>query len=164
INRFRVIGIQKRSILEVINRVLFSYYKDNIGIKGQGPDYLIYATIIKNNNIDLLRLNKIQNDFIKKLREDLLNHINKFNKDSLKNLYNIAKNSPYGIRPPLIPLFIVICLRDKWDQLMFYNNNMFVPALEGEKIQNMFKFAEEYEYVYQHYSEEVQSLLNQLEN
>lgn len=164
INRFRVIGIQKRSILEVINRVLFSYYKDNIGIKGQGPDYLIYATIIKNNNIDLLRLNKIQNDFIKKLREDLLNHINKFNKGSLKNLYNIAKNSPYGIRPPLIPLFIVICLRDKWDQLMFYNNNMFVPALEGEKIQNMFKFAEEYEYVYQDYSEEVQSLLNQLEN
>lgn len=164
INRFKVVGIQKRSLFEVIDRVLSTYHEENIGIEGQGPDYLIYATVLKNNGVNLRRLNEIKSKHFMSLREDLLDYINDNNKASLLDLYNIANKEPYGIRPPLIPLFIVVCLRDKWDQLMFYRNNMFVPALEGEKIHEMFKSPENYEYVYQDFSEEMQFFLNQVED
>lgn len=164
INRFNVTGIQKRSLFEVVNKVLNNYYEENIGIEGHGPDYLIYATVLKNNGIDLKKLNHIDNESIRELRNDLLDFINQNNRYSLLNLYEIANSEPYGIRPPLVPLMIVICLRDKWDQLMFYRNNMFVPALEGEKIYEMFEVAENYEYVYYDYSESMQRFLDQLES
>lgn len=163
INRFNVIGIQQRSLIEVIDRVLSNYYSENLGIEGHGPNYLIYATVIKNNGIDFHKLDKIECNFIRSLRNDLLNFINNNKESSLLDLYNIANRKPYGIRPPLIPLFIVICLRDKWDQLMFYHNNMFVPALEGKKLYEMFKSPESYNYVYYDYTSSMQEFLNVLE-
>lgn len=164
INRFNVIGIQKKSLIEVIHRVISNYNEENIGIEGQGPNYLIFATVLKNNGIDIRRLNNIECEYIMSLREDLLNYINENNKASLKELFKIANDEPYGIRPPLIPLLVLVCLRDKWDQLMFYRNNMFVPALEGEKLYDMFNSAENYEYIYHHYAEDMQIFLNQLED
>lgn len=164
INRFNVTGIQKRSLIKVIDKVLNTYFEENIGIEGQGPDYLIYATVIKNNGINLLNLDSMENEDVLSLRNDLLNFISHNNKASLKNLYDIANGEPYGIRPPLVPLMIVICLRDKWDQLMLYRNNMFVPALKGENLYKIFEAAENYEYVYLNYAEDTQHFLNQLED
>lgn len=163
INRYNVIGIQERSLIEVIDRVLTSHYKENLGIEGHGPNYLIFATVLKNNGIDLRKLNKIECQFTRELRDDLIQYIENNKESTLKELYKIVSKEPYGIRPPLVPLFIVICLRDKWDQLMFYHNNMFVPALEGEKLYEMFKSPESYNYVYYDYSTDMQEFLNILE-
>ncbi len=163
INRYNVIGIQKRSLFEVTDRIINTHYQENIGITGQGPDYLIYATVFKNNEIKVNQLNKIQNVFLKSIRNALLDYLHKNEKGLLSELYQILYNSPYGIRPPLIPLLVITLLRDKWDQLMFYRNNMFVPALKGEKVYEMFKEAEKYEYVFYRYTEEMVTFMNQLE-
>lgn len=164
VNRYHVIGIQKRSLKAVIDNVLNTFYEENIGIDGQGPAYLIYATIIKNNGINLKQLDEIKDPNFKNLRKYLVSYLENEPEGKLIDLYNILAKAPYGIRPPLIPLVTSILLRDKWNQFMFYRNKMFVPALEGEKIHEMFNEANDYEYVFHNYSDDMISFMNQLEN
>lgn len=163
INRFNVVGIQKRSLYEVVNRVLNNPYEKNIGIKGFGPDYLTYATVIKNQGICFQDLDCIDNDIYLSIRRKLLSHLSKENKGIVADLYKILHSSPYGIRPPLIPLLLLALLRDKWDQLMFYRNEVFVPALEGEKIYKMFEEPEKYQYVYHDFEEDVIKFMDNIE-
>lgn len=164
VNRFNVIGIQKRSLYRVVDNILNNYLEENIGIEGQGPDYLIYATIIKNNGVSFHNLDQIDNEIYLSMRRKLLNHLAKNNEGSLLELYRILSGSPYGIRPPLIPLFFIMLLRDKWDQLMFYRNELFVPALEGEKIYEMFNEAEQFKYVFHDFEKSVVDFMNQVEH
>lgn len=164
INRFNVFGIQKRSLLSFMDKVLNSYEKENIGIEGHGPEYLIYATLIKNLEIDLLNLDNIGNVDIQSIRSDILHYLEQHEEGKLIELYNILGKTPYGLRPPLIPVFLVILLREKWSQLVFYRNKMFVPANDGEKIYEMFKEPEKYEYVFQNFSAETTLFLNKLED
>lgn len=163
INRFNVVGIQKRSLYKVTDHILSTFHEENIGIKGQGPDYLIYATVLKNNGLDKKELKDLDNEIFLSIRKGLLNYLRKNNSGKLSSLYNILNGSPYGIRPPLIPLIMVVLLRDRWDQLMFYRNNIFVPAIEGEKIYHMFNEAEHYDYVYHDLEEEKLKFMNKLE-
>lgn len=163
VNRFNVIGIQKRSLLNLIDKVLYSSFKENIGIEGHGPEYLIYATIIKNLNINLNCLEEIGDKYVQEIRKSLLALIEENQEGSLYDMYNTLRGFPFGIRPPLIPVLIVILLKDKWNQLMFYRNGMYVPANEGEKIYEMFLASEDYEYVFQSFSTEKTLFLNQTE-
>src|SRR5699024_4055558 len=112
--------------------------EENIGIEGHGPEYLIYATIIKNTGIDLENLNNISDEYIRNIRNSIIKYLDNNEKGSLVELYKLLNGSPYGIRPPLVPVYLVILLRDRWNQFIFSRNEMFVPANDGEKIYELF--------------------------
>jgi hypothetical protein len=63
-----------------------------------------------------------------------------------------------------VPLLLVGLLRDKWEQLMFYRNGMYVTAVDAEKIYGMFKEPQEYQYVFQDYSPEFLTFINRIES
>lgn len=163
INRRSLNGMQTKAIYSVLNAVIKSHNFDKLGIDGQGPDYLIFATVFKNNDFDLLDLPFIKNNFYSKIRNDLVAFINEYPEGTLKDLEKIMTLSPYGIRKPLVPLLFVSLLRDKWEQLMFYRNGMYVTAVDAEKIYGMFKESNEYKYVFQDYTPEFSSFIKQVE-
>lgn len=164
VNRFHLAGIQERSLIRIIDRILYSSEEENIGIQGYGPEYLIYATIIKNLGINLNDLDQIDDKYVKEIRLELKEFIKRNKEGTLVDLYGILASSPFGIRPPLIPVFIVILLKNDWNQFMFYRNEMYVPANEGKKIYDMFMISpEEYKYVFQSFNSEKTSFFNQLE-
>ncbi|MFD1928853.1 hypothetical protein ACFSFY_12500 [Sporosarcina siberiensis] len=163
VNRMNVVGIQRTSLYKVLDGVLKSYDQPNLEIIGQGPDYLIYATVIKNNDIDLKSLDSLSEEKLASIRETLLKTIEESPEGNLERITEILSSAPYGIRKPLIPLFVVILLRDKWDQLMFYRNSMYVPALEAEKIYEMFNEPCEYSYEFHDYSVGLNDMMNTLE-
>lgn len=163
INRYNINPVQQRALIRVLNGVLTENHLENLGIEGQGPDYLIYATVFKNNGLDVNNLNEIKDEYFSLLRESLLKELRINPKGSLESLYNILANTPYGIRDPIIPLLFVSLLRDKWDQLMFYSFDMFVPALQAEKIYEMFKEPSEYQYEYHQYSESLLIFMEEIE-
>jgi hypothetical protein len=76
----------------------------------------------------------------------------------------VMTNDPYGLREPLIPIILVALLRDKWDQLMFYRNDMYVAGIDGETLYKMFEEATEYQYVYYRFSEEYDNFFMHLES
>ncbi|MCA0984296.1 hypothetical protein LCL89_09585 [Halobacillus yeomjeoni] len=136
-NRRSISRVQKKAAIDVINAIIQTPEEDNIGIKGTGPDYLIYATVFKNNNIKVNELGKIAHPSFRNIRERLLTQISSGNESSLKDLVDILTSTPYGIREPIVPLLLIGLLRDKWDYLVFYKNDMFIAGLDGEIIYEM---------------------------
>ncbi|MFX3673480.1 MAG: hypothetical protein ACE3JQ_03395 [Paenisporosarcina sp.] len=164
INRNSLNGMQTKAMYSVLNSVVKSPNFERLGIEGQGPDYLIYATVFKNNNFDLTELPNINNEFYMQLRNDLVAYLDKYQEGTLKDVEEVMTSSPYGIRKPLVPLLLVSLLRDKWEQLMFYRNGMYVTAVDAEKIYGMFKESYEYQYVFQDYSPEFSSFIKKVES
>ncbi|MDM8150135.1 hypothetical protein [Priestia megaterium] len=163
-NRKTVNNMQRKAGYKVLDHILNSYDQNNLGIEGQGPDYLIYATIFKNNHFDLNNLDNLQSVELASLREDLLNYLENNIQGNLQQFIEVMTNAPYGLREPLIPIILVALLRDKWDQLMFYRNDMYVAGIDGETLYKMFEEATEYQYVYYRFSEEYDNFFMHLES
>lgn len=135
-NRRKINSIQKNAAIKVLDCLLKNQNEENIGIKGYGPDYLIYVSIIKNNNINLQSLDNINGD-LRDLRKILVTKLRENKKGNLQDLVAILYNEPFGIRRPLIPILLVSLLRDMWDKLIFYSNGMYVDASSGANIFDM---------------------------
>lgn len=154
VNRRTLNGMQTKAIHSVLNSVIKNPNFDHLGIEGQGPDYLIYATVFKNNDLDVSDLKQVMNSEYCLLRQSLLKFIKTNTKGTVKNLENVFTSTPFGIRKPLIPLLFAGLLRDVWEQLMFYRNGMYVTAVDAEKLYGIFNESKEYEFVFNDYSTE----------
>ncbi|NOU99524.1 hypothetical protein [Paenibacillus planticolens] len=163
-NRKKLNNVQYRAAINVLNNILVNEKDDNIGIVGQGPDYLIYATTLKNNFIDLKNLDEIPTLELMELRVALIKQINDNKNGKLSDLTGILKKPPYGIREPVIPILLVALLRDHWDQLLFFANDMFVSNMDAEVIYEMMKNDEVYLYQYYEMSNEMGQFCKQLTN
>lgn len=163
INRRKLNSMQNKAIRKVTDNIIDNPFLPDIGIEGQGPDYLIYATVFKNNGIDFDSLDNIQEVSLRSLRENTLNYIKENPKGNVQDLKQIFTNKPYGIREPLIPLLFVGLVRDYWDQLIFFRNDMFVTSIDAEKIYGIFNEAEHYNYHFHNYDQDFLKYTNKLE-
>ncbi|KYG59882.1 hypothetical protein [Planococcus maritimus] len=163
INRRNLNGMQTKAMFNVLNSVIKTPNYERFGIEGQGPDYLIYATIFKNNNLDITQLSQIEYAPYRMLRKELLSHILSVKKGSVRDIELIFSSPPFGIRKPLIPLLFAGLLRDVWEQLMFYRNGMYITAIDAEKLFGIFGEAEEYEFVFNDYTPAFSKFVKSLE-
>ncbi|WP_374148828.1 hypothetical protein [Priestia megaterium] len=162
-NRRKLNNVQRKAGYVVLDHIINNYSDEKLGIKGQGPDYLIYATVFKNNKLDITKLDDLTVDEFKKLRNALIKHIEQNATGTLEDFVKIMIESPFGIREPLIPLYFVALLRDKWDQILFYRNDLFVSGINGEKLYRMFDEASEYNYAYYNFDVKYQRFFEVLE-
>ena len=162
-NRRRLNNVQRKAGYIVLDHVINHYGESDLGIEGQGPDYLIYATVFKNNQLDITDLDNISSLEFKELRKVLLTHLTENTIGTLQDFVDIMQSAPFGIREPLVPLYFVALLRDKWDQIMFYYDELFVAGINGEKLYTMFGEANEYKYVYHNFDEKYQTFFTLLE-
>jgi hypothetical protein len=145
-NRRKVNNVQLKAGYKVVESIIESPYKENLGIEGNGPEYLIYATVFKNNNLSIKKLDQLKSVEFAELRKALVKELDKNPSGNFSNLVNILSNKPFGIRKPLIPILLVALLRDKWDQIMFYKNEMYISHINGEIIFSMVEDPESYQY------------------
>ena len=162
-NRRKLNNMQRNAGYSVLDQILNHYHETNMGIEGQGPDYLIYATIFKNNHLDITKLDNIESLEFRELRNRLSACIEENPEGNLADLFAILEKEPFGIRKPLIPIFITALLRDKWDQLTFYRNDMYIAGITGEKLYKMFEEPEEFQYVYYKFEEAFEEFFVTLE-
>ncbi|WP_423798165.1 hypothetical protein [Neobacillus sp. SAB-20_R2A] len=162
-NRRKLNNVQRKAGQVVLDNLINNYDQPGLGIEGQGPDYLIYATVFKNNSLNPARLDQIDSVDLNKLRTALLKQIEQKTTGSLNDFVKIMSEAPFGIREPLIPIYLVTLLRDNWDQIMFYRNDLFVSGINGEKLYKMFEEASEYNYVYYNFDSKYQQFFNTLE-
>ncbi|WHY88586.1 hypothetical protein QNH39_12400 [Neobacillus novalis] len=162
-NRRKLNNMQLKAGYKVVNQLLTKPYIQNLGIEGNGPEYLIYASIFKNNNLRLNELDNIKSPELNRLRVKLLKLLNEKNSGSFQDLISIFTKKPFGIRQPLIPILLVALIRDKWDQILFYNNEMFISQLNGEIIFSMVQEPEKYNYVFLRLNDEFNQFLSIME-
>lgn len=163
-NRRVISKVQKKAAFQVLDKILSLDKNSNTGlsIDGYGPDYLIYATVLKNNGIDPLKLEQISDEDILQLREDLLRVLKK-GIGELKELVTIFKVRPYGIRTPVIPLLFSALLAKEWKYILFYKNEMYVSSLDATIVWDMIESPDQYTFTYQITSEKYFELVECIE-
>ncbi len=162
-NRNRISGIQRRALIDVIDRVISEPEAESLGITGFGPGYLIYASVLKNNGYRFSGIDGIScNSILGALREELLNRMDDRPIGKLSELVAIMEKPPYGIRSAVIPLLFVALLRDRWDQLLFYSHDMLTTHLSGASVLELVELSEVYEYRYYRWTAEEQRQLQEL--
>ncbi|KGX91859.1 hypothetical protein [Pontibacillus marinus] len=164
INRKKINNVQLKAAKTVVDHIIEFPYSEQFNIEGKGPDYLIYATIFKNNGFLIDDLNNISSKEFQLMRDDLINFVKNNKKGNLNELVSILERSPYGIRKPLIPIYIISLLRDVWDHTMFYRNDMYVPAVDGDKIYKMIEEADQYEYIVYDFNKQLTPFLNEIDS
>jgi hypothetical protein len=162
-NRKRINNVQRKAGQAVLDKLINNYTQEDLGINGKGPDYLIYATVFKNNNLNPAKLDELKSKDLQSLRNALLKHVKQNTSGKLSDFVKIMKEPPFGIREPLMPIFLITLLRDKWDQIMFYRNDLFVSGINGEKLYKMLEEASEYNYVFYNFDSQYHEFFNILE-
>lgn len=163
-NRRIINRVQQKAGYLVVDHILQHYQESQLGIEGNGPEYLIYATVFKNNNINLNQLDSISSKEFKELRNRLLEVLLRSSEGKLSDLVEVLRKEPFGIRKPLIPILITSLLRDTWDNIMLYRNGMFVSDINGEKWFKMVDEAEQYDFIYYEFSKDYNQFFIQLED
>ncbi|MDF0728436.1 hypothetical protein PY093_17500 [Cytobacillus sp. S13-E01] len=147
-NRRKINNVQQKAGYKVVDNIINNFSEYNINIDGNGPDYLIFATTFKNNKFNFKDLNKIENSSFNKIRNRLLSIINENPNGKLSLLTDVLFEKPFGIRKPLIPILLIALLRDKWDELLFYRNGMFIDNVNGEILFSMVEDSSNYQFIY----------------
>ncbi|MEC3884846.1 hypothetical protein VKA52_14015 [Halobacillus sp. HZG1] len=163
INRRKINNVQLKAGKSVVDHILESPYEAHFNITGNGPDYLVYATIFKNNNLSIADLEKIQPFEFRQMRDALVTQVTSNAKGTMSDMLSILTKSPFGIRKPLAPIYVVALLRDIWDQIMFYRNDMYVPAIDGDKLYKMIEEPKEYEYVFYNFNKKLKPFLDNID-
>jgi hypothetical protein len=154
-NRRKISKVQKSNAIKLIDQIIDSNYKGltDIDISGHGPDYLIYATVLKNNGINLLHPELISDDFLLALRRALVVKLLQ-GRGTIKGLIDTFTMRPYGIRLPVVPVLFASLLSAEWKHLMFFKNDMYVSSIDGELLWQIIHAPEDYTFSYQEPKEE----------
>lgn len=135
-NRRLISTVQKKAAISVLKRVLDNNMDERLGITGYGPDYLIYATVLKNNKWSPMEGFGTLDSNLDELKKQLLKVLKKKN-GYFEEIISIFTGEKFGIRKPVIPLLLVTILRDEWKHIIFYKNDMYVPSLDAELLWKM---------------------------
>jgi len=146
-NRKTITKVQKNAAIQVLNKILLHHKTNSIDIQGFGPDYLIFTTVIKNNNICFDQPDITANENLRMLRNDLLDVVKRGN-GNFVDLVNIFSERPYGIRKPIIPILLTSLLYKEWNYLMFYHHGMFNSSVDGDLLYYMVENPDQYTFKY----------------
>lgn len=158
-NRRTITKVQKNAALYVLNQIIDHHKTNNISIKGYGPEYLIYATVINNNNIDFNSPNITDKDNLLALRAGLLEVLRQGH-GTFSELVKVFENPPYGVRRPVVPLLLAAFLYHEWNYIMFYHNDMFSKKLDADLLYYMVENPEQYSYRYIPFDPRCTGILN----
>ncbi|WP_341280549.1 hypothetical protein [Paenibacillus sp. FSL H8-0537] len=162
-NRNRISGIQRRALIDVIDRVIRQPSEPSLGITGYGPNYLIYASVLKNNGYAFdVETGVSCTGKLEVIRDELRQRLESQPIGRLSYLVSMMGEAPYGIRAAVVPLLFVALLRDRWDQLLFYSHDMLTTHLSGASVLELVELAEAYEYRYFSWTAEEQQQLQEL--
>lgn len=156
-NRRKISKQQLKAAKEVVNTIIgINSNVDDL----KGASKLIYASVVKNNNI---------NDYNEKreiatLRKKLTDQI-KLGKGDFTTILDVFKKKPFGIREPNIPILLTAILKKEWKYLMFYHKDgSYINDLDGDTLYDrMLDKPENYSYSYQSLGDKYKETISLME-
>ncbi|MDG5472073.1 hypothetical protein P6709_09945 [Jeotgalibacillus sp. ET6] len=131
-NKRNVSSIQKKSAIEVLQGLLRPTFNGELEIEGYGPDYLIYASLLKNNGYSYEHLDNLENGQLFKMRQALTHYLEHYNRGKISDLFSILLSEPFGMRKPIVPLLCISLIRDYWNKMAFYANDFYVDQMNAD--------------------------------
>ena len=157
-NRRVISKPQLKAAKEVVNAI--------IGIDStiddlKGPAKLIYASVVKNNKINMFD----EKEEIAFIRADLMNVI-RSSKGEFISLLDVFTKVPYGIRKPNIPILLTSILKNEWKYLMFYHKDgSYINDLDGDTLyERMLDKPENYSFSFQSLDNKYKEVIRIIDN
>ncbi|MFP9128870.1 hypothetical protein [Niallia sp. BSM11] len=159
-NKSNVTSMQKKAAITVLSELISPTFNGEFSFSGFGPDYLIYATLLKNQAYNFNRLDQLDNKQLVLMRKHLKEFVQQHPRGKFTDLYKILLREPFGMREPLVPILVTALLKDYWDQMAFYANDFYVSQMNADL---MYQIIEQnvdfYEYeIYELSSETINTL------
>lgn len=156
-NRRKITSVQKRAACKVIDHILYQHEEERLGINGWGPDYLIYATVLKNNNMhdgkNFISLEKT-NPYISKLSQEVSSYFQSHPKGEWSSIISLFTSSPYGVRKPVISVLLAAFFHNKWRSIVIRKNNTVINELSGSLFYEIINAPHLYQYEYHKVNEQ----------
>lgn len=155
INMFVITSQQKKAIIKIINEIIISgnFELDEVFNKSK-PEDLIYYSI----------KSAMKQDSFHSLKDTVTNYLITKNSDNFSALTDIASKPPYGLRPTITSLIVLIIIIDRFKNMLFSRDNNYIANLDAEQIYNAAFHINDFKYVYSdfefQYNEWIDSILD----
>ncbi len=124
LNMFKISSVQFNAFVKVLDDILSNNMNLNEIYVGSSPADLIYKSVIE--NIYLIDSNKV---FIKKIRNKLKRHLNKYSNGNITDLYRIMISKPFGIRPYVAYLLLFYLIKEEWNDMLLFIGDTYIPNI-----------------------------------
>lgn len=131
-NKRNITSMQRKAAIQILDDLLKPTFDGDFSISGFGPDYLIYAAMFKHQGYNFSNLDQLANSELKRMRNDLKQYIQVNPRGNIFDLFQILLQAPYGMREPVVPILVVSLLKDYWNQMAFYSNDLFVSNMNAD--------------------------------
>lgn len=160
INAYKISSVQVNALKQVLDRVLDKFdLSISEYFNGTKPADLIYFS-----TIDTFIFRAEQSDNYLSLKSDLIEYIVSKPNGDLNDLIDIATSPPYGLRPYVALVLVMISIIEQWKDVLLFSEGNFIPVIQAKDlidayIEKNFKI----QYSFSHYDNTNRELLEGLE-
>jgi hypothetical protein len=159
VNMYNITKIQQNAMISVLDKVLNNSRDQNDAFyTGSKPADLIYFTLVK--NIQELNNNKL---YLEDLKNDLSQYLKNNTSEYLYNVFKIALNPPYGLRPHVAIIIVFSLIKDYWNDIMLFSNGNFIPSIDTEELYDNILNNKNIKYSFNIFDNEHKQYLEELE-
>jgi len=136
----------------LMNAMLTNYKEAKLGIVGNGPEYCIYESLLRNTGIhtklngawlfDKPKKDENMIEIWKEIENYCLDAV--VDSRSITDLYEILDLPPYGIKRGLVPILFLAVYIVNMDKISIYFENKFIPKFSCENIELLLKKPEKF--------------------
>lgn len=132
VNREKMSAISSSGSNNLVQRIFNYSDKENLGMEGNPPEFAIYLSIIKKNNLHIKNSDggyefvkpSQKNKVLRSLFDTFYSYVkNKKESVSLKEIYDVFQSPPYGLKTGLVPILISTFFKIKEGSLAIYELN-----------------------------------------
>lgn len=132
-NKATIPNVQRKAAIATLDIILAEEFDGTFETKGFGPDYLLQSTVLKRQGYDFQDFSKLTPE-LQEIRKRLLEHIERYPKGKILDLFLLLLGKDFGIRPPIVPLLVGALLKDRWGEMVFYSNGFAIYTLTAENL------------------------------
>lgn len=135
----------------LMNAMLINYKEAKLGIVGNGPEYCIYESLLRNTGIHTKfngswLFDKPKDKSMLNIWELIEEYCLNATVDSrnIADLYEILDLPPYGVKRGIVPIVFLAVFIANMDKISIYSENKFIPKFSSENIELLLKRPEKF--------------------
>jgi hypothetical protein len=159
INNNVITNVQFNSFIKVFDAILNTESLEEVFI-GSKPQDLIYYSIL----VDAMQ-NPKNTKSINMLKDTIFEFISQNNSAKISELFDIAQNTPYGLREYPAILITAFIIQDYWKDFLLYSSGNYIAKINASELIEGLKSPHlSIEYSFSNFDFENHDFLNKLEN
>ena len=148
INRHKITPQAAAARNRLMDAIITSHGKENLGIAGWGPERSVYDAMVRECGIHVQRRNGDGYKLVEPPRDgsvwpawdavmDILRKAD--GRVPLPDIYHICKRPPFGMKDGILPIFVILVMVVHRNHMAVYEHGTYVPRLSADLAERLVK-------------------------